>query len=437
MLGVFPRLPGFQWAEAAPQLEDVLPLMPSSLLEAYELGVLCERLQSPKRSGTGLGWSTGRIRRAEALRLAADLVGRPVTADEICSLRADLVLAQGHRSVWQRVRGFFSFVNALWLGAIFGITISIGPVIWEITKPLRKFFKRLALKLRTALIWFAEKILVPLVSRLHMWGVWEALAHFLSLALVVQGVRLPQDPGLVVCVSGIVGSGFSMLYSFRLHAARLNNDKLESALVHFTYLVFGVLACPLAVLFQSTLLGYLAVGCVLSFLGLSGAMSPLCYAIGWDDEESAVLSCAAGAFSVAAFGAARAAGLEIEVLAPFVSPVSVLGGLTYYLSLLILSSRHYTGTKAQENKYMAYNFGMLVSIVVWQAFGRIFGMVGLVSTSTVFLVLWCLEKSEELHNHLGLNGWFLILFGSIFTYFAALWLHAHPDFVVSVFNSMA
>lgn len=43
-------------------------------------------------------------------------------------------------SVFQRVYGFFTFVNIMWVLAIIGITVSIGPALWVILRPIRELF---------------------------------------------------------------------------------------------------------------------------------------------------------------------------------------------------------------------------------------------------------------------------------------------------------
>lgn len=47
---------------------------------------------------------------------------------------------ENNMSVFQRVYGFFTFVNIVWTIAILGITISVGPAVWAITEPIRGLF---------------------------------------------------------------------------------------------------------------------------------------------------------------------------------------------------------------------------------------------------------------------------------------------------------
>lgn len=119
------------------------------------------------------------------------------------------------------------------------------------------------------------------------------------------------------------------------------------------------------------------------------------------------------------------------------SPVSVLGGVGHYLSLLIMSNYWYD--YGRSTHYTAHNIGMVASLCLSQAFGRIYGLVGLANTSTVFTVLYMLEKVPEVRRALGFaapNGWFVVFGGSIAAYYTALWLHANPAFLMSLFTSM-
>ena len=91
----------------------------------------------------------------------------------------------------------------MWLVAIFGITMSIGPAVWQILHPLRKWLQRLALILQTAITYFLEQIALPVILKLHAWGVLEVGAFFLSFMLTAQGLRMNPDAGMYVSISGL------------------------------------------------------------------------------------------------------------------------------------------------------------------------------------------------------------------------------------------
>ena len=117
-------------------------------------------------------------------------------------MRAALAEALGRRTIWQRVTSLFTFINLMWLGAIIGIAVSVGPVVWFATAPIRKF---LTGTVKRIVIWMAKEILVPVATRLHLWGVLEACAHLLAAVAIAHGSRVPAGPGLYITLSGIVG----------------------------------------------------------------------------------------------------------------------------------------------------------------------------------------------------------------------------------------
>ena len=73
----------------------------------------------------------------------------------------------------QRVWGFFCFVNIMWLLAIFGITISLGPAVWAVTKPLRKVLELVSTWVREAVVYAVKEFVIPVVLRMHAYGVLE------------------------------------------------------------------------------------------------------------------------------------------------------------------------------------------------------------------------------------------------------------------------
>lgn len=198
-------------------------------------------------------------------------------------------------------------------------------------------------------------------------------------------------------------------------------------------MAIGLMFVPQAILHQSRLFGYVATGSFLNALGFNGAIYPFCYVIGWSSEDLMARTSTASLLAMVIFVLFRLARCSSRYLQPFVSSVSVLGGITHYLALLIMSNMWY---ERDNSEYIGNNLRMLVSLVVAQYVGNVYDMTGLANTATTFSVLWILEKVHEFHHTLKLNGWIMVFAGSFATYFMALWLHAHPAFVASLFRSM-
>eukprot|EP00929_Paragymnodinium_shiwhaense_P117269 TRINITY_DN8767_c1_g1_i6.p1 TRINITY_DN8767_c1_g1~~TRINITY_DN8767_c1_g1_i6.p1 ORF type:complete len:552 (+),score=79.86 TRINITY_DN8767_c1_g1_i6:66-1658(+) len=460
VLGLVPALsmPSLPWPwrvmQSGKTLAELLPVTPANMLEAYDLGVLYERLQAAGEAAA----------RTPVLQAASDLVGRSVTAEELHGVHEQLVLALKRGSVVQRVMGFFSFVNFMWLGAILGITISALPVIlffWELTEPLRNWLRELLAYVEEAIAWFlqhvlqpayqclVEKVLIPLYEtlvwvvkdvlpplcvRLHECGFLEILAHALAFVVLAQAARMQTGASTYVALSGLVLCGMAWIYSAVLH------DKDEFGnLSHHEFALVAALCAPHAILHQSSLLGYATVAAALFGLGLSAAAVPFCYVIGFKSEAEMQRACACTGASLIIFQAISAAGVDQSWLSPFSSAVSVLGGITHYLGLLIMSDEYYHPYNSQTRTrmsplYVRANFTMLGSLLLSQAYGHIYGVQSLANTSTTFAVLWAIDKIRELNNILDMNVWVLVFGGSVATYYTALWLHAHPDFVVAMFQ---
>eukprot|EP00931_Biecheleriopsis_adriatica_P109895 TRINITY_DN84164_c0_g1_i1.p1 TRINITY_DN84164_c0_g1~~TRINITY_DN84164_c0_g1_i1.p1 ORF type:complete len:669 (+),score=132.52 TRINITY_DN84164_c0_g1_i1:64-2007(+) len=429
VLSRIPDFPGFSWVNSGPKMKQILPPVPQNMLEAFDIGVLCEQLRSVGRSEAA---------KTEVLTAAAAIVGQSVTAEEMEAIRAELVRVLGHRSIGQRVAGFFTFVNTMWLGAIGGITVSVGPVLWNLTKPLRRFFSQLAQKVKEGLVWLIEKVVLPTISRLHDWGFWEALAHGLAFLLTAQGSKVAEGPAVFVAISGLLASLGALHYSWKLHGQVVSNvlrKDYKFDMASITHLYLGLLFAPAAIQHHSQLLGFATIGNLLAALGFSAAVYPFCYCIGWESEDAMVRTAATSGLGVGVFCLARCCGVQPIFLEPFAPGVSVLGGLSHYLALLIRSNMWYRSRRS-EQRYLWYNVSMLASLTVSQAAGRVYGLQGLANTSTTFFALWLLEKAAELTDVLNVSGWYLMFGGSVAAYYSALWLHANPSFVVSLLRAL-
>lgn len=285
--------------------------------------------------------------------------------------------------------------------------------------------------------WLLENVLVPLVLRCHNYCILEVAAFLLASCLVMQGARMPPDSGLYVSISGLLALHAASAYSASLHGQRLLKV-MGPSLKPFAGVLPMLYTMPLAIHYRSTLLAYFTTMAGCHILGFSVLIFPFCYVIGWENHDSMVKSAAVGGGVLALYTAAAAAGVEPSWLAPFRSPVSVFGGILLYLALLILSNVHYPRggyrRRGPSSSYLRVNAVALATLLLGVLAGRVVGMEGLANTATTFLVLWLLEKYIDLHTYAEWNAWVLMLLSSATMYKCALWLHANPQFVVSMFS---
>merc|ERR1711907_892197 len=170
-----------------------------------------------------------------------------------------------------------------------------------------------------------------------------------------------------------------------------------------------VVACfPWALHYQSKLYGYITTVAAYNALGFGVAHQRLCWFIGFNSEQAMHRVCASSLCLVSMFLSLKLSGAANDslLLTPFGSATSVFGTIMLFLSLLVLLN----------------------------AVGHTFGLVGMANTATTFGVLWTMEKYGEFHLEHRWNGWVLLLMFSVVAWRGSLYLHAHPDYIVSMFS---
>lgn len=94
----------------------------------------------------------------------------------------------GQKSIIQKVWGFFTFVNIIWMLSIFGLAISVGPCLYEVIGPcVQRFMTTVFDIIQRMVVWLLQNIVIPLVTFLHDWGVFEILMYMLSFQLIREG----------------------------------------------------------------------------------------------------------------------------------------------------------------------------------------------------------------------------------------------------------
>ena len=200
-------------------------------------------------------------------------------------------------------------------------------------------------------------------------------------------------------------------------------------------LIIFAYCTPLALLYKSTLIAYVATAGIAHCLGFSFFILPFCYCIGWKSEDAMVRTAATSTCMLCAFVAARVFQVEPEVLALFQSPVNVLGAVMLFLCLLIMSNLYYCDAyRGCGGDYLRRNATFMAAASCAMYCGNVYGMQGLSNTATTFFVLWLMEKYCELHISQEWNVWVMVLLLSITMYKLALGLHEYPAFVASLFE---
>ena len=436
----------------ASTITQVLPLCPTTLSASFKLGVLRERLVSILASVTSASGAAGTTLGAdiasaadvvttaasspavvEILHEAAEVVGKKagtVTTESLLHVLDEIAKVEAAQSLVTRVGGFFTFVNTVWLLGVLGITVSIGPSVYHVLRPLRHMLERL-------IKWTFRRIIEPVVRRLHEWGIFETGIYMGCWSLVAEGVRMhyehaDSDAAVLVATTGALLCIPALAYSTLLWGGRLVRQMKKNTRTQLLASWLVVTWIPCAVGLQSVLFGYGAVSAAFVALGFGIAVGPLCLALGFEDVAAAYRVCFASFSLLLSFVAARIMNVTPAHMQPFSSAVAVMGSNMFFLSLLIIGSNGYR--RDRDRHYWIANGCMGVSLLSFQLAGHVLGATGLANVSTVFTVLWLLERYAEFHLRRRFNSWLLILGASVVAWRGSLFLHMHPEYVVNLFH---
>jgi hypothetical protein len=427
-------------------LLNLLPLCPQSLSEAFALGQLKQRL-----SDALTHFETNETAVARLLEEAALIVGRDVTTvsvDVLLNVGHEIMKLESHVSIITRVRGMVTFVNILWLTATAGISVSIGPSVYHLVRPLQGLLLRWSK-------WIFNQIILPFVTKCHYYGIFEVLVYVLCSLFLLDGQRMHASTGIYVSLTGSLSLAGCFMYSTSLWTNKIpkSDQLIRSKQFRFMYCMWmASIFTPLALSFDSTLFGYCTVASVFSGLGFSTFTSHLAIFIGFDSRKETVRVNIASGLLVAAYlvfqfslrltvlanlgttGATTVTGMMGGVntmLRPFSSAVSVLGTNMFFLSMMILAeTEDITSDEILSRGRHSVSMGCTLMLVL--LCGLFMGIDSLSNVSLTYGTIWILIRYGRFHLRSKWNRWFLIFLFSCLFWKLSMFMHAHPAFVVSL-----
>jgi len=421
------------------RIVDVLPLHPTTMTQAFALGAVYRELVAA---------DIGSVEERDLLIRAQKVVGRTenVTRALVMDLPRTLRDMEDDVGLVTRVIGFFTFVNCMWLLAIVGISVTVLPFVWIFTKPLRRILQDVLVLLWNSIVrvvkYVWSRIVRPTLIRMHVWGVFEIIGWCVSILLVENATEASSsDVGFYVALSALFLAAFMAAYATLLFGGRFVREMSPQRRHFCISTAVAVFCTPICIRFESQLLGYVIVWAVYGVLGFSVACYGLCYVIGFRSESAIERVTVASGVLLFCIVSMRACNVQGSAWSALSSPCSVMGSLTLFLGLLIVSSRRYNyessrnGHSKASVAYLWRNTLFVVLGTMALFLGQIFRISGMSNTVTVFLIMYAVEKWVEIH--FDVFEWNPILFAFPFfcvLYKAALYLHQDPGFVVSLMS---
>ena len=107
------------------------PPLPVLKSDAFKLGELFHLFKS----------TNGQPQKNSILEDASKILKTKLTLteDQFRGLLQEILDFEAHKSVWNKMAGWFTFVHIMWAFAILGLTISLVPCVFYVTKPIHEY----------------------------------------------------------------------------------------------------------------------------------------------------------------------------------------------------------------------------------------------------------------------------------------------------------
>lgn len=376
------------------------------------------------------------VNKTKILEDATKFVGqktRQIYLDEFLGLYDNLVKGEHHKSMLSRVGGIFSFVNIIWFLAIIGITVSLGPALWDITAPLRKFFTGL-------FTWFAKKIvaffinyILPNILRQHSWGFLEILLYLFTMTILTQTHRMDPTETVTLMIS-ITAHALLVLcyiYSHMIWSEISFNYKHREIFYGSTLLFLCVCLIPAVFYLQSDFQGVVAVFCF--WLGF--------YKWGRLYDQFKLFFCPYGphwknrmkATTLVVFITDIAIRLcakyqEFDLLSNFTVGLSIFG-IKLILTWRVIKSQTKSINRwdSHDKKHQAK---MIVCLLICFGLGYGFDIVGMQNEAIMFSIIYGIALISMFD---WFSFWVKCFIISLIAYKSAMYLHGNPDFLIQMF----
>ncbi len=331
------------------------------------------------------------------------IVGEKLSLEQIIKLtdRYEIVTPGSQTSIIQKIAGFVTFTNIILTAAAVLLVIAVG--------------------------WLASLYLIPILRLIPGWG-YEIIIYLACFAAILGGKFL-TGIGEFIAFPGCLGLIGAISFSHYLHKnffQKLLDDK-NSYPYYLDSLILFIIWAIAAIVYQSSLLGFIAIIALETCLGFSIVITPLCYMIGFTEKDVIPRAMSASLILLTIYVSAEIANVELPYIAIFSTGVLFVGSFVYFVGTLIVSSRWYEYGKFNINRYLGLQFLTIVSGVAALYIGSIWQVLLLQRIGGTFFFLYLIEKYFELPWQQ--KSWAWATLGlAVILYLSALVAKQYPEY---------
>ena len=348
---------------------------------------------------------------AARLESARELLHAPKLSQANLDNLVQELLQNQENGHFQKILGFLSFVNIVWLLAITGLLVSVGPfvVIW-----IGPLVVNITIEIVSLIQWLYY----------HTMDYHDTAGTMFSFCIVLANEKFREGTAEFISLTGCAAATWVYLY-FRKRSDTLEattntgqNDCAEVA--------GSICAGALALKFNSELFGFISVAFLYHVIGFGVWCEPLTVYVGFRSEKGIIQAMMASAMFLLLTVTLQVLGIDPLFLRPFKSSLNVFGSVVFLL----------TGNIARYVIVKAVNFTLVygISLALSLFIGSVLGIPSLFNSAVVFSVLWVLEIIGGLPFWQDPAGFWTGLFiGSFCIYQLSFYMKTNPDWVMHVF----
>jgi len=357
-----------------------------------------ETIESLEENNT-ISQETASQAKKKYLREAAEILHKKnITEDGLKSLTADVKLETP--GTLSKLSRHITLINICWITAGLLFSLAIARLVYL--------------------------YVIPTVAQLSAEAM-QFTAYTVCLTVIGSAQALPSMliiPVVFVGCLGLLGCLYltETLY-FDDNAIHRFFDTQGRYAIYSTLLTFAWAIA--AISYNSDVIGFLATMAAVSALGFSVLITPFCYFIGFSSEAAVPRATFAAGFVLLIYSLTQLTGVILaDYLEVFRTGVMFVGSFTYFIGMLIMSSKYYT-----ENflHYLIMQAMMILSGAGALVVGTLHHIETLQQIGGTLFYLYALEKYFEIPW--GATSWaWITLFLSGLLYAGALFAQANPTY---------
>jgi len=304
----------------------------------------------------------------------------------------------------QRVGGIFTLSNVVWIFSSILLVFALGGLfslyLWPLLRSL------------------------PVI-------IYEIIAYLFGFGIVIGGYWLKSPLGEYLAFPGCLG--FIGLWSLSNYLHRKKLQELYKALgtndYSFGCLLITFLWAAIALLYESTAIGFITILALEAYLGFFIATQPGIYLLGFTSRSLLPRAVLSSLILLVFYVTIRLSRIELPYFSIFAPGVLFVGTFVYFLGLLIWSSKWYS--RRQQSEYIALQPITIASGAIALYLGAVGQIPQLQGIGGTFFFLYVIEKYFELPWSQKNIVW--ATFGLSTLLFSAAWImKQYPEYFLFV-----